>query len=223
MAITVHANGLVITEHEFSVPLDHARADGPRITVFAREVSDPDGTDRPFLVFFQGGPGMEASRPTRKPTSPSWLDRALQDFRVLLLDQRGTGRSTPVGTLPGMHARRAGRLPHTFPRGLDRSRCGGDSPRARRRTLERPRPELRRLLCDDLPVARARGAARGIDHGRAAADRPAYRRGLRGDLPPRPRPQPRRTTSATPRTGARAQASPATRGRGRAAFPPATG
>jgi pimeloyl-ACP methyl ester carboxylesterase len=101
-ATTVQANGLLITEHEFSVPLDHSRTDGPRIAVFAREVGDPDGTDRPFLVFFQGGPGMEASRPTRRPTSPSWLDRALRDFRVLLLDQRGTGRSAPVGTLPGL-------------------------------------------------------------------------------------------------------------------------
>ena len=31
---------------------------------------------------------------------PAWLDRALSEFRVLMLDQRGTGRSTPVGTLP---------------------------------------------------------------------------------------------------------------------------
>ncbi|HZQ50025.1 MAG TPA: alpha/beta fold hydrolase [Candidatus Dormibacteraeota bacterium] len=87
-------------EHEFSVPLDHAKPGGKRITVFAREVSDPDGRHRPFLVFFQGGPGNEAPRPT--PGSPSWLPRALRDFRVLMLDQRGTGRSTPVGDLPGL-------------------------------------------------------------------------------------------------------------------------
>ena len=93
--------GLVLTEHEFSVPLDHARPGGESIGVFAREVADPDGRDRPFLVFFQGGPGHEGARPARHPTSPGWLDRALQDFRVLMLDQRGTGRSTPVGTLPG--------------------------------------------------------------------------------------------------------------------------
>ena len=29
------------------------------------------------------------------------MDRALRDYRVLMLDQRGTGRSTPVGDLPG--------------------------------------------------------------------------------------------------------------------------
>ncbi|MGZ4534262.1 MAG: alpha/beta fold hydrolase [Nocardioidaceae bacterium] len=82
--------------------MDHADPSGEQITVFAREVADPGGRDRPFLVFLQGGPGQEAPRPTRGPTSPGWLDRALQDYRVLMPDQRGTGRSTPVGTLPGL-------------------------------------------------------------------------------------------------------------------------
>jgi pimeloyl-ACP methyl ester carboxylesterase len=102
MATTLQIPGLVLTEHEFAVPLDHARSDGERITVFAREVADPDGRDRPFLVYFQGGPGFESPRPTRQPASPAWLERALKEFRVLMLDQRGTGRSTPVGSLPGM-------------------------------------------------------------------------------------------------------------------------
>jgi len=97
MPTSVTTHGLVLVEHEFSIPLDHSRPDGERITVFAREVADPDGRDRPFLVFFQGGPGFEAARPTRHPSAPAWLDRALEDFRVLMLDQRGTGRSTPVG------------------------------------------------------------------------------------------------------------------------------
>ncbi len=70
--------------------------------MFAREVADPDGRDRPFLVYLQGGPGSEAPRPTRRRPCPRWLDRALQEFRVLMLDQRGTGRSTPVGALPGL-------------------------------------------------------------------------------------------------------------------------
>jgi pimeloyl-ACP methyl ester carboxylesterase len=96
---TLRIPGLVLCEHEFSVPLDHARPDGERIAVFAREVAEPEGREKPFLVFFQGGPGYESPRPSRQPTSPGWLDRALRDFRVLLLDQRGTGRSTPVGTL----------------------------------------------------------------------------------------------------------------------------
>jgi pimeloyl-ACP methyl ester carboxylesterase len=102
MPLTVRTSGLVLTEHTFDVPLDHARPDGERIEVFAREVADPGGLDRPLLVFFQGGPGHEAPRPTANPMSPGWLERALADYRVLMLDQRGTGRSTPVGRLDGM-------------------------------------------------------------------------------------------------------------------------
>jgi pimeloyl-ACP methyl ester carboxylesterase len=113
MPVTLRTPGLVQTEHEFRVPLDHARPDGERITVFAREVADPDGRERPLLLFLQGGPGFEAPRATRHPTSPGWLGRALQDFRVLLLDQRGTGRSSPVGALPGLApGEQAERLTH---------------------------------------------------------------------------------------------------------------
>jgi pimeloyl-ACP methyl ester carboxylesterase len=96
---TIH--GLVLTDHEFSLPLDHARPDGDRIGIFAREVAAEDGRDRPFLVFLQGGPGSEAPRPKTRST-PKWLPRALKDYRLLLLDQRGTGRSTPVGSLSGL-------------------------------------------------------------------------------------------------------------------------
>jgi pimeloyl-ACP methyl ester carboxylesterase len=104
MLASYTTRGLVLTEHEIAVPLDHARPDGETITVFAREVADPEGRDRPLLVYLQGGPGSEAPRPTRLPSSPGWLDRALTEFRVLMLDQRGTGRSTPIGVLPGMTA-----------------------------------------------------------------------------------------------------------------------
>jgi pimeloyl-ACP methyl ester carboxylesterase len=101
---THRAAGYVLAEHEFSVPLDHDLPDGQRLNVFAREVADPDGRDRPLLVFFQGGPGMEAARPTGPPPEPNWLARALKDYRVLMVDQRGTGRSTPVGGLVGLTA-----------------------------------------------------------------------------------------------------------------------
>jgi pimeloyl-ACP methyl ester carboxylesterase len=94
--------GLIAIEHTFDVPLNHADVNGARIPVFARELAVPDGRDRPFLVFFQGGPGFEGTRPTRLPNGPGWLDRALEDFRVLMLDQRGTGRSSPIGELSGL-------------------------------------------------------------------------------------------------------------------------
>jgi pimeloyl-ACP methyl ester carboxylesterase len=103
MPPTYRATNVVFVEHELEVPLDHTQPDGERITIFARELADPDGLDKPFLLFFEGGPGHEPTRPTR--TTRAWIDRALQDFRVLLLDQRGTGRSAPIGTLPGMTPR----------------------------------------------------------------------------------------------------------------------
>ncbi len=100
MTATYHAPGLILTEREHIVPLDHDRSDGATISVFSREVAAPGAPDRPYLLFLQGGPGFEATRPTSPPTG--WLKRALQDYRVLLLDQRGTGRSTPVGSeIPG--------------------------------------------------------------------------------------------------------------------------
>ena len=102
MSASFVTRGLLLTEHEFSVPLDHSRPDGEHITVFGREVADSDGRDRPMLVFLQGGPGSEAPRPSRYPSSPGWLDRALHEFRVLMLDQRGTGRSSPIGALSGL-------------------------------------------------------------------------------------------------------------------------
>lgn len=106
MTVTAVARipGLVLTEHEFSVPLDHGDPGGEKITVFAREVAEPGGLERPFLVYLEGGPGSEAPRPTRRPSSPGWLDRALREFRVLMLDQRGTGRSSPIGHMPGLSA-----------------------------------------------------------------------------------------------------------------------
>jgi pimeloyl-ACP methyl ester carboxylesterase len=97
--IVQRAPGVVFTEREHVVPLDHANPAGPSISVFTREVAHPDGLDKPYLLFFQGGPGFEATRPDA-PTY-GWLKRALADFRLLLIDQRGTGRSTPVGDIPG--------------------------------------------------------------------------------------------------------------------------
>jgi pimeloyl-ACP methyl ester carboxylesterase len=100
MTVTYRVPGAILTEREHSVPLDHRRPEGPRITVFTREVATPDGAARPYLLFLQGGPGIEATRPTSPPSG--WMKRAIEDYRVLLLDQRGTGRSTPVGPeIPG--------------------------------------------------------------------------------------------------------------------------
>lgn len=87
--------GLVLVDHQFDVPLDYDNPDKATINIFARELRSPEDTakDRPWLLFLQGGPGSPSPRPTGKS---GWIKRALQDYRVLLLDQRGTGLSTPV-------------------------------------------------------------------------------------------------------------------------------
>jgi pimeloyl-ACP methyl ester carboxylesterase len=87
--------GLVMTNLQFEVPLDYSQPDAARISIFARAVVAPDKerADLPWLVFFQGGPGLPAPRPTGRD---GWLRRALQNYRVLLLDQRGVGLSTPL-------------------------------------------------------------------------------------------------------------------------------
>ena len=66
------------------------RPDGERITVFAREVAEPEGREAvPGLL--PGRAGVRGVPAGRQPARPGFLDRALKDFRWLLLDQRGTG------------------------------------------------------------------------------------------------------------------------------------
>ena len=67
MAVTYRVPGAILTEREHTVPLDHARANGTTISVFTREVAGLGGEERPYLLFLQGGPGMEATRPTAPP------------------------------------------------------------------------------------------------------------------------------------------------------------
>ncbi|MFJ5957695.1 alpha/beta fold hydrolase [Paenarthrobacter sp. NPDC092416] len=119
-------DGLVFLEHTFTVPLDHRAASTGSvpttgdagdpvepvdpgdsghapgtIEVFAREVVEEsaENSDRPYLLWLQGGPGNAADRPG---LPGGWLKRALEEFRVVLLDQRGTGRSSAIThrTLP---------------------------------------------------------------------------------------------------------------------------
>ena len=88
--------GLVVTDHLVQVPVDWA--DPGRfgsIDVFAREIVDPAraSDDLPLLLFLQGGPGGMGPRPM---PSGGWWSTALRTHRVVLLDQRGTGRSSRV-------------------------------------------------------------------------------------------------------------------------------
>lgn len=38
----------------------------------------------PYLLFLQGGPGFECPRPTE---SSGWINKACEEFRVVLMDQ----------------------------------------------------------------------------------------------------------------------------------------
>ncbi|WP_330347337.1 alpha/beta fold hydrolase [Streptomyces sp. NBC_00582] len=101
MSLSYRQPGVVLTDRRFTVPLDHTDPAGETIELYAREVvaSDKAGQDLPWLLFLQGGPGFGANRFVGRP---AWLGRALKEYRVLLLDQRGTGASTPANrqTLP---------------------------------------------------------------------------------------------------------------------------
>lgn len=89
-------NGIALRDHYFELPLDYANSASGSLEVFAREVVAPSQCDNdslPWLIFFQGGPGFPANRPT---DNGGWIGEALKTHRVLLLDQRGTGLSSRI-------------------------------------------------------------------------------------------------------------------------------
>ncbi|MBA4075007.1 MAG: alpha/beta hydrolase [Cyanobacteria bacterium PR.023] len=82
--------------YAFDAPLNYADPTGATISIFAREVVSLENvgkSDLPWLLFLQGGPGFQAPRPE---SLSGWLKRAAKEYRVLLVDQRGTGLSTAV-------------------------------------------------------------------------------------------------------------------------------
>ncbi|WP_434926426.1 alpha/beta fold hydrolase [Shewanella sp. HL-SH2] len=102
MIISQTLKDIVVQKYTFSVPLDYLSSSSQQISVFAREIVSVANQHKPlpYLVFFQGGPGFGAARPV---TNSGWIKRALQEYRVLLLDQRGTGLSTPVNAVSLNH------------------------------------------------------------------------------------------------------------------------
>lgn len=87
--------GLLVRDRLVPVPLDWSRPEGEEIEVFVREVCDPvRRSELPLLAFLQGGPGGKSPRPVNG--GPPWLWEAIRTHRVILIDQRGTGRSTRI-------------------------------------------------------------------------------------------------------------------------------
>lgn len=90
-------SGCVVTDHRFRVPLDYTGRLPGEMDLFVRELVSPSNVRRhlPYLLYLQGGPGFECARPVE---ASGWVKVALNSFRVVLMDQRGTGLSTPVTT-----------------------------------------------------------------------------------------------------------------------------
>ncbi|PIA49223.1 hypothetical protein AQUCO_01300219v1 [Aquilegia coerulea] len=91
---------LRLRDHYFTVPLDYnnnnTSTNNTKISVFAREVVAIGKEEQmmlPYLLYLQGGPGFESPRPTE---ASGWIKKACEEYRVILLDQRGTGLSTPL-------------------------------------------------------------------------------------------------------------------------------
>ena len=86
---------IIAKNHSFTVPLAYASSSSPTIEIFARELVAKENQDKnlPFLVYLQGGPGFGSPRPNGLS---GWIKRALQEYRVLLLDQRGTSLSSRI-------------------------------------------------------------------------------------------------------------------------------
>ncbi|MBM6699879.1 alpha/beta fold hydrolase [Bifidobacterium pullorum subsp. saeculare] len=105
MLARYHVPGLAVEDHAIDVPLDwtgHRPGhgfDGASIRLFYRVLAAPEHEhdDLPLLVFLQGGPGGAGPRPN-DPTSDGWIEEAIRHFRVILPDQRGTGRSNRIDT-----------------------------------------------------------------------------------------------------------------------------
>lgn len=84
--------GHTLREHRLTVPWDH-HAPRETLEIFAREIIPAGGEHLPALLYLQGGPGFPAPRPVDRS---GWLAAALEQHRVILLDQRGTGHSERI-------------------------------------------------------------------------------------------------------------------------------
>lgn len=110
-AIVKH-DGYEIIDHRFQVPLTHglifskgrdaalsSRFADQSIKIFAREVINTSETltlpveKRPYIVYLQGGPGFGSPK---TGSIGGWIAELAKTHRVILLDQRGTGMSSPL-------------------------------------------------------------------------------------------------------------------------------
>ncbi|GFZ99301.1 alpha/beta fold hydrolase [Nesterenkonia alkaliphila] len=92
-------DGTRITDHWVEVPLDWRNPDGESLRIYAREFigaevlakGEVHAAGLPYLLFLQGGPGGKGNRPAKLG---GWMAELAKDFRIIMLDQRGTGLSS---------------------------------------------------------------------------------------------------------------------------------
>ena len=189
MAVTQRAPGMILTEREHVVPLDHAGAGR--------------GHDHGLHPRGRGSrrrgpavPALPAGRPGVRVRSAVGAAGRLGQARPRRLPAPAP-RPARHGSVesrrrdPGRDAGGAGQVHDPLPRRFDRPRCGAHPAGARGRALEPARPELWRLLHHDVPVVRARAASRRRSSPagcRRSADRSTT---LSGDLCPDDRAEPR--------------------------------
>ncbi|OJJ99919.1 hypothetical protein ASPACDRAFT_43554 [Aspergillus aculeatus ATCC 16872] len=84
------------SEWRFEVPLNHSKPDEGTVRLFARSIHCVLGVDDPelpWMLYLQGGPGLGCKTPLEYAWLPSILEKG---YRVLFLDERGTGQSSPI-------------------------------------------------------------------------------------------------------------------------------
>ncbi|KAJ2003743.1 hypothetical protein GGI04_001657 [Coemansia thaxteri] len=92
--------GGVVFERFFECPLDYSQAPGGRqVRVFVRHIvplgKESQVHELPFLLYLQGGPGFECRFPGS--VTSGWYSTAISEgYQLLLVDQRGTGLSSPI-------------------------------------------------------------------------------------------------------------------------------
>ena len=79
-----------LIEHFLEVPWGPFGDSTDTFCLYAREIIPDGGEEFPHIVYLQGGPGFPAPRPY---AASGLLGEMLKHYRVILLDQRGTGRS----------------------------------------------------------------------------------------------------------------------------------
>ncbi|KAJ1994390.1 hypothetical protein GGI25_003789 [Coemansia spiralis] len=99
---TFSISGAKAFERFFVCPLDYSKPeDGRHAHIFVRHIVPQDKIDKmhelPFLLYLQGGPGFECDLPSS--IRSGWYNTAIKEgYQILLLDQRGTGLSSPINS-----------------------------------------------------------------------------------------------------------------------------